>query len=83
MLGLDRQSERIKLLQLVCAGNVLSAVSVKKRFFWVERRTNLKKIGKQVLTQHHKSQNRSGVGFNNDRSKKTRVSEGERENKRK
>lgn len=57
---------------MLCVGNLLTTVHVKMR-------AKLKKIRKQILTWQLKSQR---AGYNNDRSNKTRVSEGDREQKK-
>lgn len=78
-----KESERIKLLQLVlCAGNVLPAASVKKRFFWVEQRTNLKKIRNRFshsITNHRTGREQDSIMTGVKRQESVK----ERENKRK
>lgn len=67
---------------MLCVGNLLTTVHIKMRFCWVEQRAKLKKIRKQILIWQLKSQNKSRAGYNNDRSNKTGVSEGDREQKK-
>lgn len=82
VFGLHRQSERTKTATASVVCNLFPTIRVKMRFFWVEQRTKFKKMKKQILTWQLKSQNRLRAGYNNDRSNKTRVSEGKREQKK-